>query len=255
MHKPVNWQSVSRPSRAPMADALPLTTDGTPERVSPDASPLEGVPSAGRPRVVLRAVVLGWCIWLLGVWCGSLWIDSTVPAARWMIFSALIGLMALWPAVRLSIDEARAIGCGEPMVEWLALNVVFQAVVWPLSLSARWSLEQTLWLDAAVMGWSCLTSLLIANGIRCRRVWPRVAMMLLCVMLVLAEPAAAALLSVWGTAGFVVMHISPIQTVWALTDMPVTWESGPWRSNVLVVIAAATIGWTLLVLIGRQRVR
>jgi len=41
------------------------------------------------------------------------------------------------------------------------------------------------------------------------------------------------------------MHVSPIQTVWALSESTIEWSSGPWRSNVVGAAVAAMVGWTL----------
>ncbi|MEX2213783.1 MAG: hypothetical protein WD768_06635 [Phycisphaeraceae bacterium] len=50
-----------------------------------------------------RELLLGWCFWLLGSWFVlGLGLDGT--PVRWMIFSAMIGMLMLWPLFRLSQD-------------------------------------------------------------------------------------------------------------------------------------------------------
>ena len=51
----------------------------------------------------VRLLMLGWCIWLMGVWIVLYFtVGWTGPAFRVMVFAAVIGLMGVWPAVRLS---------------------------------------------------------------------------------------------------------------------------------------------------------
>ncbi len=204
-----------------------------------------------------RAIVLGWCLWLLGVWGVSLWIDSAVPATRWMLFSTLLGLMVLWPTVRLSLDTTRrGHTTSQVIVEWLALITIFQAVVWPLAITARWGFAQTLWLDLAVLSWSLVAALLVAMGSWSRRGLHRSVAAVLCIGLLLGEPLAVGLLSQGSEpSGGTVFRVSPIQTVWALTEMPADFATGPWRTNVVCAAAAGAIGWFLFGLFGPPKAR
>jgi len=210
-------------------------------------------------RVSLRVVVLGWCLWLLGTWAGSLWIDSAQPATRWMLMGSVIGLMVIWPMARMSMDADTRSSTGRLMFcEWLTLITIFQAVVWPLSVTARWEIEQTLWLDLAVVAWSLLTALLVATGVRSPWAAHRCLVALLCVLLLVGEPALLMLTSldlnaapdeVW------VMHISPIQTVWALAQTPIEWNSGPWRANVVIMGMGAIVAWVFYGFFPRGKAR
>ena len=197
-------------------------------------------------------MVLGWCLWLLGAWAGSLWIDSPVPATRWMLFCSLAGLTALWPTVRLSLDGMFGGSAVSVILEWLALMSIFQIVVWPLGITAGWPIVQTLWLDLAIASWSLLTALLVAIGSQSRDGAHRFVAVVLCLLLLLAEPLIVALAGVSLAPGDWVMRVSPIQTVWALTDRPVDWSSGPWRTNIATVAVAVVVAWSLFgVLVGR----
>ncbi len=227
--------------------------------------------------------MLAWCLWLLGSWAVTLWLDSTRPAVRWMVFAALMGLMLLWPVFRLSQDypvpqryrtaEKRgpaerasaptprdwlppALPLGRVLLDWLSLILVFQAVIWPLLVTAGWGLKQTLLLDAAVASWSLVTAALVAWGCRGRTAGHRATAMVLCLLLVLGEPAVLAMLDlVWpGPAGGWTLRVSPIQTIWALTDPTWSWSAAAtagWVERVAAAAAAGGLGWVLLVLFNR----
>ncbi len=148
------------------------------------------------------------------------------------------------------------------MMDWVCLLLVFQVVVWPLMLVGRWSIEQTLWLDLAVVFWSLLTAVLVGLG----RVLPftrgagvRVGAMLLCVLLLLGEPAWMAISGVgFDTAGAEAvgegwrvqwqMRISPLQALWELTTTIQPYDPSAWRPTILSTAVAAGLG--LLVLVG-----
>ena len=72
-------------------------------------------------------------------------------------------MLRLHPAPRLVGGPRLAIA------DWFALIVVFQAVIWPLRLSAGWSVTQTAWLDAAIAAWSLLVAAIVAVGGLARR--------------------------------------------------------------------------------------
>ena len=202
--------------------------------------------AASSHSATLRAIVLGWCLWLLGAWAVSLSIDSPVPATRWMIFCSLIGLTAVWPTVRLSLDGPSDRTTIWTILEWLALIAIFQIVIWPLALTARWPALQMLWLDLAVVSWSLLAALLVAVGLRSRDGMHRLVTAVLCLLILLAEPLIVVLddvrLGGHDGPGWV-MRISPIQTVWALTENPLEWSSGPWRRNILIAAVAVVVAW------------
>lgn len=177
-------------------------------------------------RLAPRELLLGWCMWLIGTWAVLL---TTLGMGgrpfRWMILAAVLGMLGVWPAVRLAergIDNAEAQrlwrarmqrrrrepapgiapGAGEPPVlearwvgvrlavflDWLMLIGVFQFVLWPMWFAAEWSVTQALLLNGAVAAWSLLTALLVAWGCSSARPLTRVLAMLLCIGLVLAEP-------------------------------------------------------------------
>jgi hypothetical protein len=226
-------------------------------------------------------LVLGWCLWLIGTWVVLAmtlgWARQTGgigwnPSFRWMVFSAMVGLMGVWPAIRLSQSPAfpaplptddqeahfRGRGWRFPALlpvlwDWVALNVVFQAVLWPMKVLSQWSVVQSLWLVGALLAWSLLTGLVIAWGRCYPGAWMRTAAMVACVGIVLAEPVLLAVGSmVRGDVADVQMRLSPVQTLWALAGRPAMYSPAPWAFHVVAVGAAALLGWAVLgVLRGR----
>lgn len=223
-----------------------------------------------RPTVVidpfgLRLLIISWCLWLLVSWSITLAIGSPVHAVRWVVFSAAFGLMAVWPALRLSqrlggwrCDKGlgHAMELGAPLrllatlLDWTCMLMVFQVVVWPLMLVGRWSVQQTLWLDLAVLAWSLLSAALVGMGRLSSAGWARVLAMVLCVLLWVGEPAWMAL----GGAGFAdpanvsgwQMRISPIQALWELTTTVRPFDPAGWIPAVISTATAAGLAWVLL---------
>jgi len=245
------------------------------------ASLVTDAPPKHKPRLAdpygLRALVLGWCMWLLISWSITLAIGATAHAVRWVVFSALVGLMGVWPALRLSQQMPGPAGAtaAEPGhedrasapkrvlatgLDWVCLMGVFQVVVWPLMVVGGWSIQQTLWLDVAIGAWSALTGVLLGLG----RIVPvpgaRSLAMMLCMLLVVGEPALMSLLgyrpgSVFGNGGPSGGHsggggegmlVSPVQAVWELTTTVQPSDPWSWLPTLLSVLTAAVLGWVLL---------
>lgn len=208
----------------------------------------------------VRGLVLGWCLWLLGSWGVTLAVATTVPAARWMVYASMAGMLLIWPALRLSQGVWPRVAGGLPwrrrvllaaVGDWLSLNLVFQAVIWPLQLIAGWSFTQTLWLDLGIAAWSALVSAVIAWGRQARSAHGRTLAMLLCVGLLLAEPAmlaAGGLEAMRGVAG-----IGPIVPIWRLTGPGEAFASAAVAPLIGSVAAAAVAGWLVLWAAGGLR--
>lgn len=218
-------------------------------------------PRAGKARkdeaAASRRVVLGWCLWLLGSWAVLLPMEGAVWAVRGMILAALVGLMVLWPLVRLSEAviitpaDAAAFPDRKPwptwlvsvgvFVEWLSLIAVLQAVIWPLRITGDWSLAQALWLDAAVISWSLITAALIALGLQMNASSSRSVVMALCLLLFLGEWIVAAWLPVAG------LGVSPLATVWSLTAPAAAVRHADVATPILAAAAAAVLAWVIVV--------
>ena len=210
-----------------------------------------------QPAFDSRALVLGWCLWLIGMWGLLLVTIGWSPLAyRWMIFAALVGLMGLWPAVRLSQDHRGPGARTVVFVDWVCLLLVFQAVLWPMQIVAKWSWEQTLLVDAAVASWSLLTGLIIAWGRSFGSGAMRTVAMVGCVGLVVVEPLCLLLnaqLNGTSWSDLPNLRLSPLQAIWELTVAPAMFLSRPWADYTLGVGAAALVGWCVLTLTVPRR--
>lgn len=251
-----------------------------PVTANPPASPTRRRPArvtTGRRSgtgLGVRGLILGWCLWLLGSWI-VLWTVGgwTIPALRAMVFASTLGLLGLWPAVRLSQMTRRypatdqrglpasggevtrrewARACRGTLLDWFCLNLVFQAVLWPLQIAARWPVMQTVWLALAVAGWSLLTGLVIAWGRGTDRGAWRAGAMVGCVALVVVEPALWCLGWMAGALGMPMMRLSPLQALWTLSAPGVIDERQAaaivigQAPQVLAVLVASATGWMVL---------
>lgn len=198
-------------------------------------------------------MVLAWCLWLLGVWAGTLWIEGRAapsPAAgRLMVLLMLLWLLALWPAARLSqgVDRgsARWQRAGVIAVDWGSMLLLLQAVVWALGLMAGWDWVQTLLVDAAVTAWSLLAAGVVAGGRLSGRGWVRTLAMGVCAAIAFHEPVLAAVgVELRGWPG-------PLGAAFELTVPGGRFEPGRWRGwaeSLGMVGAGACLTWAGVVL-------
>ncbi len=213
---------------------------------------------APRPRVL----VLGWCLWLLGSWMATMSGELSISAVRRMTVACMIGMLAVWPAIRLSqppeTDLDRTMARTNPRlaivygvwVDWLCLFAVFQLVLWSLTIGVAWSAAQALWLDAGIAASSLLAAGVVAWGAMGHSPMRRVLATALCLALILAEPAVMWLIGELAPRAALgdFMKVSPIQTLWALCEPPATWTPWPWGHHVLSTLAGAIVIWTAVVL-------
>lgn len=202
-----------------------------------------------------RALIVGWCVWLLGSWLIPYAVEPRTSAARWLVFGAVFGAVLVWPALRLSLG-----GAGRPwravtviLTDWVLLNGIFGLLVLFIKLNALWGWQQALWQAAATAAWSALAGVLAAWGRLVGTATARLAAMLGCVLLLLGEPAVMAAADTTWT-----MRASPLEAVWAMTARQGQSEPGPWRFAIASVGLAAAAGWAVLlgwaaVLAARRR--
>ncbi len=191
----------------------------------------------------IRVIVRGWCLRLIGTWVAALWTTSAVPASRWMLVASAAGLTVVWPVVRLSLDSPHRMKPAVlALVDLLALAGLHHAVIWPLALTAGWETRQAAWIDAAVLAWSLLSAAMVALGIQAGQALPRVIAATLCILLLFGEPLFIALFTA-PEPGTVMMRISPLQTLWALSEEGRQWTRPPWQLNVIVAAVAALLAW------------
>ena len=235
----------------PFAPQSTLALDHVPPINVEVGSGAQGLPARRRPPGPLeagglRVVIIAWCFWLLGSW-GAAWLaDTGLPRVRWMLLSGVLGMMVVWPALRLSqAVHPREPGRGafQIFLDWLAMIVVFQAVIWSLHLIAGWSLSRGYWLDSAIVSWTLLSALIVAWGRMSESGWVRTGAMALCLGVVLAEPVLGVLGLYRDAVG---MRVSPLETLWALTNLPERAPLGVWQERIVVVGLAALLGWSVL---------
>ena len=158
--------------------------------------------------------------------------------------------------VDLNSDPA-AVNLGQPrtrgelslLAEWLNLNLVFQAVVWPLMLNAQWTVRQTAWINATVASWSLLAGLITACGRGSRSGSVRTVAMVACLLVLVGEPAAMALLNLItgdGQGPVWMMRMSPIQVMWDLTRVGDGPMSEKYYPQVIFMGVASAVGWLVL---------
>lgn len=202
-------------------------------------------------------LVLLWCVWLLGSWVVALWTDAAVqPAVRLMVFAAALGMLLLWPALRLSQSltqprpRRRQGGVYAAILwDWTCLSLVLQVVIWPLYFSASWGLSQAIWLDVVLLSWGLIVGLLIAIGLTLGSAAARLGAMLGCVLLIFGEPTFIALTGLGGDR----LHVSPLHVLWDATGPLLKWPEAAWTPIVLAATAAAIIGWLLVPVLLRQQ--
>lgn len=226
--------------------------------VSTDAHPVAGVPSslssqpdvcASVPWPALNGLLLGWCAWLFAAWAWATWLTygslllwnrivSLVPAARFVLVSAMVGLMFVWPVVRLSqapldvardrsrgmaspgravspravspgakLPGAKLLGCWRPLAalgwmlrDWLALNAVLMAVVAAMTVGAGWWPDQVATLGGTMAAWSLLAGVVVMWGATSRRGAVRT-LLALAALALLGQQSALPLREVWAVAG------------------------------------------------------
>ena len=273
--------------RAPgdFPDAADVVTPPSPEELMasiPEPMPPAGVssaPASSRRWLLPRrgasrtpqGLMLLWCLWLLATWAIAIVGNTGLPPIRWMILSAMLGLMLAWPLLRLMQDASPEQGpvrspgdaSREPaplsrrpwsvmrqiLRDWLALVLVFQVVVWPLRLTAMWSIGQALVLDGSVAAWSLLAGAIVAWGCTGERPARRTVAMIVIVLLLFGEPLAMAAINAQASRGqgFVwPMRVSPIETVWTATAPASDWIGGPWVERTIAAGVAAVLTWVAL---------
>jgi hypothetical protein len=174
-----------------------------------------------------------------------------------MIYSAITGLMVLWPALRLSQDgpdhdAAPSSLMGRVLLDWISLNLVLQTVIWPLHMIAGWSFPQTFWLDGSLAAWSLLTGACIVAGCRSTRGLDRAVAMLLAVALLVGEPLAMWLINLNRSGEQMLLwswRASPLQTLWHLTTRPGEWQPQRIAVQTLTIASAAALAWIALAML------
>lgn len=211
-------------------------------------------------------MLLWWCLWLLGSWLvirkveglhlrllppHGLLSPAGPPESRRMMFACLLGLMLLWPALRLSQCPSRgarpveARRVSRVLLDWLGMVLLVQVVIWPLQQMGDWTRLQTAWIATMIGAWSLLTAVIVAWGMLGERGTRRTVAMALCAALIFGEPMLMWLVTAMGGPSWF-MSVSPIQTMWALTTNRVDFALYPAVWHVTAAAAAALVAWVIM---------
>jgi hypothetical protein len=141
-------------------------------------------------------------------------------SSRMLLLLIAVGLMVLWPMVRLSqVSPRRPVVA--TLVDLCVLLIPLQAVVWPLTWLGRWSWQVTAGVALTLAAWTCLVGACVVAGTALRAGLGRVIWMLAAIAIVVAAPVAAFVL---GGAGVQVSQdlalASPLTAVYAITTGP-----------------------------------
>jgi len=233
---------------APMALAPPIAPPEVERTAEAQSTSPQAIAQPVHHAGGVRIVIVAWSFWLLGCWAISSLIDQGLPRIRWMLLTCVLGLMLAWPALRLSQrpdPKHPGTGAGQALLDWLAMILVFQAVLWSLHIIAHWPADRSLWLDGGIAAWTLLTALVVGWA-RTTPGWvTRIIAMILCIALALGWPMWQ-----WITAprpvGTTPIGYSPLHMIWALTHRPDQAPTPPWDQQIIVVAFIAALGWLAL---------
>jgi len=201
-----------------------------------------------RGHLFSRLLVLGWCVWLLGNWLIHGRMENWVagPAMRWVLLSATLGLMLIWPALRLtdsSPHRSPRVVIGDLLAMWL----IFQVIVLRLLLDwsggslvrTGWSLPRALLIDGVVLTWAITTAMWIDLGRRCAGTGRTLAMVM-CVVGTFAGTLAA------GVRSDTALALSPIRSLWELTGSTDLIDARPLAWRLAIITGACIVLWVVL---------
>jgi xanthosine utilization system XapX-like protein len=271
---------------AEVIDAIERELDAQ-AKLPPPEEPVKGKVRMVRPDVASKGLVLLWCLWLMGSWMIISQHDTSFASFRWMMMAIMIGLVILWPMYRLSqahpekdpepepvkkkpfiyfgtFESGYPMRPGVVLSDWLCLNLVLQALIWPLYLGprwgqifaqvqgqeapvdveTRWSVQQTMWMGLDVAAWSLLAGCLIVLGCRAKSSRGRVLAMVGAMGLVLGEPLVMWVMNlispVW--VGWP-MVMTPIRSFWEISGQPQDWNGRYWVPILQVTVRVGGGAW------------
>jgi hypothetical protein len=234
-----------------------------------------------------KGLILLWCFWLMGSWLIISQHDAGFPSFNRMMMSIMVGLVVLWPMYRLSQQhpdsdprpqpsrkrpflQFGSFESGYPMrpavvlSDWLCLNLVLHAILWPvymgpqwsmvfarvlgkdvdLDLETRWSIQQTLWMGLDTAAWSLMAACLIVLGCRSKTTRGRVLAMVCCLGLILTEPLLLVLVNiVWPSPVYWPMYFTPVQSMWEVAGRTSHWNAAKWVPVLQVTVGFAVACW------------
>jgi hypothetical protein len=140
---------------------------------------------------------------------------------RSMVLMVMIGVAVLWPMVRLSqqFPKRRHLSL---LADLVVLLIPVQAVVWPMPLLTHWPLDVTAAVVVSIASWALLSAGVLAFAYGAGSAVPRWCLMIGCVAVAIAAPAA----DLWirglggGPTASIVALWSPLTAVWGVTSAP-----------------------------------
>jgi hypothetical protein len=240
-----------------------------------------------RPEIASKGLVLLWCLWLMGNWLIISQVDTSFASFRWMMMAIMIGMVVLWPMYRLSQEHPDSDPAPEPVkkrpfiyfgtfesaypmrpgvvfTDWLCLNLVMQALIWPLylgpqwssifsrvqgkeavvDLETRWSIQQTLWLGLDIAAWSLLAGSMIVLGCWAKTSRGRTLAMLGAIALVLGEPMVMWIVNLFSPVWVSwPMIFTPIRSFWEISGQPGDWNGRYWVPILQMTVSVAVGAW------------
>lgn len=214
-----------------------------------------------------RGLIFLASMWLIASWISSIGLrppvqpsaPSYTPAVRLMIFLVSLGLLIVWPLMRLSEPPARW-GVRRTLLDLVVLLSLTQVVVWPLRLVTAWSTGRTLLIDLTIVAWTGMIAAIVAVTLM-REHASRWFAMALCLALCIGGPAALWILRPIAPALAGDLTASTVERFGALTSIHrlTGGEPGPvgvteWR-YLAVLGGAALAAWVavaVLAILGRS---
>ncbi|MCA9293511.1 MAG: hypothetical protein KDA20_06835 [Phycisphaerales bacterium] len=171
-----------------------------------------------------------------------------------MLTLALVGIMLLWPALRLC-QAKPALPTTSALLDLAVVLLPVHAIVWPLSMLTGWPWTVTVGLLLLVTGWGMVAAGVIAitvqqtqrGGVHASRLLAIIVLLVLCI----APPAFRVLAMQAGHwAPSLVDLASPLSAPWALALAPEGYFPVMTRQGWLASIVPVGIGSLLLVVSG-----
>jgi len=199
-------------------------------------------------------LILGASAWLLVSWALNLAIDGPIrmssetmlPAVRWLLLSAILGLHLVWPAWRLTQGTPDR-PLAQTWLDMLSLALVFQIVIWPLRLLVHWSVWQTTLINLAVCVWLLPIGLCIYLGVRTPAPLMRISVQLIVLALLIAGPIYA--MAAGDSASF---SLNPLSIVWGMASEIRPAGLARYVGSITTIALVSLIAW-IIALIVRPR--
>lgn len=183
------------------------------------------------------------------------------PAARIMLVVVAVGMVVLWPMVRLSQVSPRRNSLVSTLADLVVVQLPVQIVVWPLVVLANWPLDIVMAIAAMMWAWGVLTGGVLALALggapiehpRDGRLFGRAVWMGVLLAILMSGPLASSVLYARGVAcpNWLTM-ISPITAIPALTGKGLIGPSAPvsqvqWDA-IVATLSGGVFAWSLAAL-------